>query len=94
MVTMDITHPKQIAERGEKLYQDKYKAAYEREHPGRFVAINVLNEVAYVADSPEEAIKLARKDSPRGVFHLIRVGSAGAFRVSYNKDADVDWLFQ
>ena len=91
---MDLSSPKAVAERGEKIYEEKYKAAYETEHPGKFLAIDVTTEKAYLGDSAEAAINLARNDSPAGFVHLVKVGSAGAFRVSYTNDTNVDWLFR
>lgn len=94
MVTMVISNPREAAERGEKIYNDKYKSAFEAEHYGKYVAIDINAEEAYVADSPEDAITSARKSRPQGVFHLVKVGSTGAFRVSYTSNANMDWLFQ
>jgi hypothetical protein len=90
---MELSNPKVIAERGEQIYQQKYKSAYESEHLGKFLAIDVNTEQAYLGDSPLEALESARKGSPRGLFHLIKVGAAGAFRVSYTNDANLDWIF-
>lgn len=95
VTTVEITNPKVAAERGEKIYNEKYKPAFEAEHYGKFVAIDVMTEQAPVADSPEEAIDLARKANPKGIFHLVKVGSVGAFRVSYTSpNTNLDWLFQ
>ena len=94
MVTMAISNPKEAAEHGERIYNEKYKAAFEAEHYGKFVAVDVTTEQAYVADSPEGAIDLARKANPKGIFHLVKAGSTGAFRVSYSSNANLDWLFQ
>jgi len=88
-----ITNPKQIAEKGEEIYK-KYQAAYEQEHPGKYVAIDVKTEKLYVADTAVEALKTARADNALGIFHLVRVGAAGAFRVSYTANDSVDWLFR
>lgn len=94
MVTMGISNPREAAERGEKIYHDKYKSAFEAEHYGKYVAIDIATEEAHVADSPEDAIELARETNPKGIFHLVKVGSTGAFRVSYTSNANMDWLFQ
>ena len=91
---MDLSNPKAVAERGEEIYTQKYKGAFESEHPGKFVAIDVMSEKAYIGDSPVEALEAARKDAPKGLFHLVRVGSRGAFRVSYTNNAAVDWIFK
>jgi hypothetical protein len=91
-----ISNPKAAAELGEKIYQERYKEAYEREHPGMFVAINVLTGDAYVSATPEDALDDAHRAAPNGVFHLIQVGHAGAFRVSYaqSQSPNVDWIFR
>ena len=94
MVTVTISNPREAAERGEKIYNEKYKTAFEDEHYGKYVAVDIQTEHAYIADSPEDAISLARKGNPKGVFHLVKVGSTGAFRVSYSSNANMDWLFQ
>lgn len=94
MVTMEFSSPKEAAARGEKIYNDKYKTAFETEHYGKYVAVDIITEEAFVADSPEDAIGLARKSNPKGIFHLVKVGSTGAFRVSYSSNAKLDWLFQ
>ena len=94
MSTSPISNPKDAADLGEKIYQDRYKAVYELEHPGKFVAITVLTEATYIADTPEVALENAYAASPEGIFHLIQVGHAGAFRVSYGQSSSVDWLFQ
>jgi hypothetical protein len=92
--TSPITNPKVAAELGEKIYRERYKDVYEREHAGKFVAINVLNEDPYIADTPEGALDAAYAAAPAGIFHLIQVGHAGAFRVSsYTHSKTLDWLF-
>jgi len=88
-------NPKQLAERGEAIYKAKYQQQYERLHPGKYVAIDVNTEKAYVADTPEGAVELLQRDNPNSYFHLVRVGSAGVFKVGYSVLADErDWLFQ
>lgn len=89
-----LSDPKAIAERGEKIYNERYRAQFEQECLGKFVAIDVVTGKAYVATSTEEAYEAARKESPKGLFHLIKVGSPGAFRVSTLADANLDWVFR
>lgn len=91
---MDLSNPKALAERGEQIYTDKYKEAFELEHPDKFVAIDVTTEKAYIADSPMQALEAARRDASGGLFHLIKVGSRGAYRVSYTNNAAMDWIFR
>ena len=74
--------PRQIAERGTEIYQRRYRSDYESKWRGRFVAIDVNTEQAYVADFSEEALAKARAAAPHGVFFLIRIGFLGAFKIS------------
>ncbi len=91
----NFTRPQEIVEAGEKIYAEKYKQDYERNHPGKFAAVDVLTGAAYVAEFPEDALQQAREKAPTGLFHLIKIGSPGAFRVSYNSPANANsnWLF-
>lgn len=71
-----------IAHAGEKIYDEKYRLDFEREHNGQFAAIDVYTGDAYIADRPEDALRKARKSAPTGIFHLVRVGSPTAYTVS------------
>lgn len=93
MAMTQLSNPKAVAERGEKIYDEKYRTKYEVQHLGKFVVIDVSTQEAYLGDSPEAAFELARQKAPHAIFHLIKVGSPGAFRVSYTSNADVDWVF-
>ena len=76
-------NPKAIAKLGEDIYKQRYQAQYEASHAGMFAAINIRTEEATLADAPDEALLAARAADPQGMFHLIRVGFAGAFRIRY-----------
>lgn len=87
-------NPKEIAERAERIYEEKYRQKYEKKHLGRFLVIEVDSHQVFLGDTPDAAYDEARKKFPQGFFHLIKVGSPGAFRVSYSPSASVDWIFQ
>jgi hypothetical protein len=70
--------PTKLAEAGEKLYQERFKHEYEPDHKGEFIAIDVIRGVATLAKEPEEALGQAQAANPNGLFHLLRIGSAGA----------------
>ena len=74
--------PDQIVDAGERISAETHKTRLERERLGHFVAIDVLTGEPYVAEFPEEALKSARQHAPTGIFHLIRIGSPGVYRVS------------
>ncbi len=80
-------NPRAIAEAGERIYRDKYQKEYEAKHLGKFVAIDVQTEESYLGDTSEGALSAGRNVASKTVFHLVRVGSPGAFRVSYTSDS-------
>jgi hypothetical protein len=73
----------EVAERGEAIYDEKYRAEMEKSSKGKFIAINVANADATLADSGEDAIRLALEKDPSGFFHLIRVGHKAAFEAGW-----------
>lgn len=87
--------PKEIAELGTRIYAEKFQRDLEATHSGQFVAIDIELQVFAVAPSPEEAVREAQRKNPKGVFHLIRIGSPGVYRVSYSSSGAVgaDWVF-
>lgn len=88
------SNPAKIGEKGNSIYQQKYQAEYEHLYPGKYVAIDVGSEEAFVADTPEEAIRLLQERNPNSFFHLIKIGSSGVFKVGYSVRNERDWLFQ
>jgi hypothetical protein len=93
-MNVPLNNPKAIAEAGERIYRDKFQVELEASSHGKYAAINVEKETVFVSDTPEGAFDLARKDDPQGIFHLVRVGYAGAFQLSYQYGHGAqDWLF-
>jgi hypothetical protein len=87
------SNPKALAEKGEEIYARRYKERYEREQIGKFVAIDVVTEKAYVESFPEEALFAAKKDNPHGLFHLIRIGFPAALSTTQIRHhGSLDWL--
>ena len=77
-----LNTPDKIAEAAGCIY-NQLKDDLEKELLGHFVVIDVVTEESYVAEFPENALEKARNAAPHGVFHLIRIGSPGAFKVGY-----------
>jgi hypothetical protein len=73
----------EIAARGEAIYAEKYRADLEKSSNGKFIAINVTNGDATLADTGEDAIRLALEKDPSGFFHLMRVGHKAAFEAGW-----------
>lgn len=82
MSTMTISDPRAVAEAGERIYQQKYQKAFEKDHAGKYVAINIATEEAFLGSNPEDAIQKAQASNAAALLHLIRVGASGAYRVS------------
>lgn len=76
-----LNNPKVIAERGNEIYNSKYREEYEDKHLGKFVAVNVLDQTTVLGDTASDALLEAKRQNPQGLFHLIRVGHSGAFEV-------------
>jgi len=77
----NLNNPKAISDAGERIYDERYRQDYERDYPGQFVAVDVLSGNVTRGGTSSEALLKARQQYPKGVFHLIRVGHAGAFEV-------------
>jgi hypothetical protein len=90
-LAMDLTDPGKIADAAESIYEAQYQKEFEETRLGHFVVIEVQSRAAYSGEFAEDALKAAREGSPNGVFHLIRVGSPGAFRVSYIGKRAASW---
>ena len=78
------TDPKTIADRGNQIYATKFQKAYEAEHSGQYAAIDVQSEEAFVAPTPEAALRAAQATNNGSMCHLIKIGSRGVFRVGYS----------
>jgi hypothetical protein len=70
----------------EQIYKDLYQSKYEKEYPGRYMAIDVMTKRAYVAGSEETAIATARAHVGNGLFHVIRI------QPSSKSKARLKWL--
>ncbi len=88
---MEFTDPVKLAEAAEAIYNVRYRESLAASHPGQFVVIDMNDEEAYVGEFPEEALKKAKEKAPDGVFHLIRIGAPGAFKVSYVERQASSW---
>ena len=88
---MSLTNPGKIADAAEKIYDERYRKDLEERHSGQFVVIDVKSGEAYRGEFAEDALTVARERAPHGVFHLIRIGSPGAFRVSYVGQQTASW---
>jgi hypothetical protein len=73
---------KDIADQGLAIYNRLYRADFESKWLGRYAAVDLVSEQAFVEEFPETALAKARFAQPHGVFYLVRIGSPGAFKLS------------
>jgi hypothetical protein len=76
-----LSHEESIVKRGEEIYARKYKKDYENRYYGKFAAIDIDTEKAYVSDFSGDAIAAGLRDSPQGFFYLVRVGFRAAHKL-------------
>ena len=62
-----------IAEEGSRIYE-KIKSKYEPGNKGRFLAIEVDSEVAFLGNTSAEALISAKEAYPSKVFYVIKIG--------------------
>lgn len=85
--------PNEVAEKGQKIYDELLKDRLEPEHIGRYVVIDTDTKEYSIADTPDQAIELAQAKSPNGMFHLVRIGFPGAYHFSSIISGTSDWEF-
>jgi hypothetical protein len=87
-------NPNQLAELGEKLYEDVFREEYASGHSGEFLAIDVDAKTAFVGKSVEEALLAAKTANESGFFHVVRIGAPGVYKVSFGRSNARGWLFR
>ena len=79
-VDWDFPELRELGERGERIYRDKYQTDFETRYRGQVVAIDVHSEQAFVAPTMTEAGIRGHAACPRGFFYFVRVGAPAVFR--------------
>ena len=73
--------PEKIANVGRRIYANRYQTEFEARYPGQIVAIDVSSERAFVASSVEEAVERGHRANPTSLFHVLKVGAPGVYRM-------------
>jgi hypothetical protein len=63
-----------LAARGEQVYNERYKAEFEKKYWGQYAFIDVKSGKAYVGKTEEEAREKARADHPLGLLIPFGIG--------------------
>jgi hypothetical protein len=71
----------ELAESGQRLYDERLRALLEPEHAGEFVAIEPETERYFLGPTGLSALRAGRRELPDKLFYLLRVGSDGAYHV-------------
>jgi hypothetical protein len=68
-----------LADRGQRIYEERFQAEYERKYRGKFAAIDVDTGEAHLGDSPDEAYLRGLQVSLAAFLYLVRIGYPTAF---------------
>ena len=90
---VDVSTPGKIVQEANRIYKENFQEDYERNHRGKYAAIDVRTGRAYLGSSSDDALRKARREAPHGVFHLIRVGFRSAFRSTRFAGHHDDWIW-
>ncbi len=90
----EILKMAEVANLGEKIYEESLKQEYEGKYNDKFLAVDVTTRKGHLGEHPEIALEIAKKKNPDGQFFLKRIGAPATFHVSCIGGMDVDGLFQ
>lgn len=71
----------ELAESGQRLYDERLRAQLEPAHEGEFVAIEPDTERYFLGPTGLAALHAGRSALPGKLFYLLRVGQTAAYRV-------------
>jgi hypothetical protein len=70
-----------LAENGQRLYDERLKAILEPEHEGEFVAVEPETERYFLGQTGLAALRAGRRELPDKLFYLLRIGSDAAYHL-------------
>jgi hypothetical protein len=70
-----------IVTEGAKIYE-KVKTNYEPKEIGKFLAIDIDSKDVYFAETSADAVELARKNHPKKVFYVVKIGFEAAENIA------------
>ncbi len=78
---MNTLTPDQIAQKGQQLYEERLKPDLEPRQNGKFVVVEVETGEYFIGESILEALQKAKEKHPEKLFHTIRIGYPGVFKM-------------
>lgn len=79
MTEQEFSTPEEIAEEGRRIFESRYREEYERDHSGKYVAVDVMDGSIVAGLSAFETLTEAKSRNPEHLFHLMRIGHPAAF---------------
>jgi hypothetical protein len=70
-----------LAESGQRLYDERLRGLLEPEHEGEFVAIEPETKRYFLGPTGLAALRAGRREFPDKLFYLLRVGRDAAYRL-------------
>jgi hypothetical protein len=70
-----------LADNGQRLYDERLRALLEPEHTGEFVAIEPETGRYFLGATGLAALRAGQSELPEHLFYLLRVGQDAAYRV-------------
>lgn len=70
-----------IVAEGSKIYE-KIKGKYEPKENGKFLAIEIDSKDVYFSETSADAVELARKNHPKKVFYVVKIGFEAAENIA------------
>lgn len=74
VLSTQTTPAKQVAEIGQRLYEDKLRQKLEVEYPGKFAAIDASSGNYFIGETFHQAIQKAQRMYPNKVFYTVKIG--------------------
>ncbi len=87
----NLLTPEQVAEMGAKIYDSKLKSILEPEKNGNFVVIDVISGEYFLSATLLEALEKARAKYKDRLFHSIRIGYPGVFKLGTYSSSLYGW---
>lgn len=71
----------ELAESGQRFYDERLRSLLEPEHEGEFVAIEPETERYFLGQTGLAALRAGRQELPNKLFYLLRVGQTAAYHL-------------
>ena len=74
-------HTRSVANRAKVIYEDQLRSQLEKEHHGKYVAIEPESGNFFLGETYSEAVMTARESHPNRISFVIRIGHDAAIHI-------------